>query len=90
MKKITKTFEVYSYDELDQEIKDKIINDEVALILNFDYSDQSKQVKKAIDKAEEMLTPWFAGSYVWDYAKDEVLENIRDREYLKDGDIFNN
>ena len=44
---------------------------------------------KAWKKSEDMRTPWFLGSYIWEYAEKEVLELCRGNEYLKDGTVFN-
>jgi hypothetical protein len=89
MKIITKNIRVYKYSELPESIKDIVINNEVNFMLEcFEYDELSENMKKAIDKSEQMQTPWFAGSYIWDYARDEILERVNQQEYTIDGNIF--
>ena len=57
MKTIKKTYELFGFDELDEAGKEKAINDEIAFYLEMDY--ETNPFKDAIDKAEEMQTPWF-------------------------------
>lgn len=88
MKTLTKTFEVYSFDELDEKSQTKVINDTIQCFLETDYDLLSPSMQKAIDKAERMQTPWFVGNYMWEYAQDEVMVSINDFVYLKNGEIF--
>ena len=57
------------------------------------YDDEPKEsnFKKACDKAETMQTPWFTGEYVYDYCRDEIIEEIELNEYVftSDGKLFN-
>lgn len=73
---------VYKFEELSQEAKDTAINNEINFTLEmFDYEQQSDGLKKAIDKAEAMQTPWFTGSYVYEYCLDEIIANIKLNDY---------
>jgi hypothetical protein len=40
---------------------------------------------KGIQEAEDMLTPWFTGGYIWDNCQDEILHACRTGYYEKDG-----
>jgi len=35
-----------------------------------------------------MQTPWFAESYMWEYAKDEIEDLCRMNDYIEDGSYF--
>jgi hypothetical protein len=87
MKTITKNFEVYSFDELKKDAQNKVINDTVGFIMETGFL--TPDIKKAVKMADDMRTPWFTGEYIWDYAKEDVLEIVKDYEYLVDGNIFN-
>ena len=90
MKKITKEYEVYSYDELLPVAKDKAVSDYIQFLMDvIPYEQLDGNLKKAVDKAEDMKTPWFTASYVWEYCKDEIIEGCKQYEYLNDGSIFN-
>lgn len=87
---VTKTYKVYSFIELSDDVKSKVINDYINFILEvISYDKMSIDMKKAIDKANSMQTPWFAGSYIYEYCLNEIMENVNQYEYLENGDIFN-
>jgi len=89
MRKIKITYEVYRYDELSEEAKLNATNKEIQDMLEYGlYEDMTDNQKKAVGKANEMLTPWFAGEYIWEYAKDEIEEQCRQNDYLEDGSYF--
>jgi hypothetical protein len=90
MKSVTKTYDVYDYDELSGEAQNKVINDTVRFLLEVtEYDDLSPDMRRAVDKSEQMQTPWFVGEYVWDYAQDEVVMVAKSYKYLSTGEIFN-
>jgi hypothetical protein len=79
--KTTET-KVYKFDELSQEAKDRAINDMIRFEIEVTpYDELSDNFKKAVDKAEEMRTPWFTGSYVYEYCLPEIIETIKANEY---------
>lgn len=87
----TKETEIFTFDELLPVAQEKALSDEINFYLEcIPYEDMSPNMQKAIDKAEEMQTPWFTGSYVFEYCKDEIVENIKanEREYEKDGSLY--
>ena len=90
METVTVTYKVYDYDELNEKAKEKVINDTIEVMLEaIPYENQSPSIQKAIDKAESMRTPWFTGSYILDYAEDEIEEWARAYGYLDNGEVFN-
>ena len=82
---------VYDYDELSEDAKNRAVNDLINFWMNFiQYEKAWPKLKKAFDKAEAMRTPWFTGAYVWDYCKEEVLAELRGLEFLKTGEYHGN
>lgn len=91
MKTITKEFKIYSYDELSEEAKEKAINDEINFILKVTpYEEMEGNLKKAIDKANAMQTPWFTAEYIWEYCTDDILEILKEYDFLENGECFIN
>ncbi len=100
MRVVTIDHEVYSFDELSQEAKDRVIADEIDFMVQVECSnvyDSNGKIKpayrnsgivKAIKKSEEMMTPWFIGSYIWDFCEKLIMDRVRDREYTEQGEIF--
>jgi hypothetical protein len=91
MREVTKTYKVYSLDELSEEAREKAISDEIQFYIEcVRYEDMPKIMQKAIDKAERMQTPWFTGSYIYDYCKDDIIETIKLNEFtfLENGEMF--
>jgi len=87
MKVITKKINVYEFKELSETAKIKVINNYINFILEFkSYEDMTENMRKAIDKAEDMQTPWFTGSYIYDFCLDDILENVNN--YLSNGNIY--
>ena len=90
MKIVTKTYKVYEYNELIPNIQNKIINDHINWIINhIPYEKLSGNMKKAVTQGEVMQTPWFTGSYIYEYCLDEILLYLTTQNYLCNGDIFN-
>jgi len=89
MRTITKKFKVYKFDELDKKGKEKAINDEIQVILDlYDPDSASPKVKKAVEKADRLHTPWFAGSIIWEMCEKEILETLRDEEFYENGKVY--
>ena len=90
METITREFTIYSFDELSEEIKQKAIEEEINFILDYiPYEHLSPKMKKACKKAEEMQTPWFTGSYIWQYAQKEILNSLRRYKFFESGNVYN-
>ena len=91
MKTINKKIKLFSFDELSEKAKEKVIAETINFYLEIiPYEDMSGAMKRACDKAEEMKTPWFAGEYVNEYCREEIIQELRDsgESYTKDGEYF--
>ena len=89
MKTITKEYQVFNFNELSNEAKEKAVNDDINYFLECTpYEDMEGKYKKAIDKAEAMQTPWFTGSYIYEYCKKDIEKNLKEELFFKDGSIF--
>lgn len=85
-----KEIKVYKFAELSKEAKEKAINNHINFFLETTwYDNASYNFKKAVDKAEAMRTPWFVGSYVYNYCHDEIIESLEanDYEFNEKGEI---
>jgi hypothetical protein len=87
MKQVTITYKIYTFDELPKEKQEQVINSHINFLLDIVVEPQGN-FKRAIDKANEMQTPWFTNSYVYDYCKDELIEELREKEYFDTGEIY--
>lgn len=86
---VTKQFEVFTFDELEDQARHRAINDEINFMVEFTNYDQAgPEIKKAIDKAEQIQTPWFIGEYVFEYCKADILEALKGMSFLENGQIF--
>ena len=82
---------VYTYDELNEKARAKAMNDLVEFYLDMYRGTPEESfsfVDLAVKKANRMKTPWFAGAYMIEMAEQEILEDLRQYEYLPDGSIF--
>lgn len=85
------TIVVYTYDELNEKARKKALNDLIDFYLDMYAAtpdDIYSFVDLAVKKADRMKTPWFAGAYMIEMAEQEILEDLRQYEYLPDGSIF--
>ena len=88
MKTVTKIIEIYEFSELNVDARMKAINDYINFLLEVtDYTDTSENMKRSYNKAEHMRTPWFLGSYIYEYCYAEIMEGLGEYEFLSDGDI---
>lgn len=91
MKKIVKEFNIYEFNELKEEIQNKIIEREINYLIDFtDFSKISKNsnLYKAYKQCEELQTPWFIGNYIYDYCEKDILKKAKKYMYYENGDIF--
>jgi hypothetical protein len=90
MKTVTKKYQVYSFDELDQAGKDKAIDGEIQFWIETSGDDDNTppEILRAFKKADAMQTPWFVGGYVFEYAKEIIIDGCQQYDYLADGTIF--
>lgn len=88
MRKVTVEYEVYPFAELGEDAQNRAVNHAIAGFMELELDDLSDNMKRAVVDAEAMRTPWFTGEYIWDYAEAEVLDYVKELEYLKNGTIF--
>lgn len=90
MRTATVQYKIYDFDELSEASQHVVIDDTIKFYLDcIPYEQMSPEMKKATDKADQMQTPWFVGSYIMEYAKEEILDLCRSYGYLENGKIFN-
>lgn len=88
MKSYTRTIQVYQFSELSEKSQSKAVNNEINFYLDLNYDALSNNMKRAVDKANSMLTPWFTGEYIWDYCQDEILGGLNECVFLSSGELF--
>ena len=82
---------VYTYDELSEKSRARAMSDLIEFYLDMYRGTPEESfsfVDLAVKKAGRMKTPWFAGAYMIEMAEQEILEDLRQYEYLPDGSIF--
>lgn len=85
---------LYSFSELGEDAKLSVLSDHITDMMTYEHSDHYEnwpEYKKAIDKAESMQTPWFAGCYVNDYCGKDIIAMLTDDKeckYTRDGKYF--
>jgi hypothetical protein len=88
MRKITKTFELFEFNELNEYAKIRAISDHI----NFEVevmTEDSPYYHCAIEM-EEMQTPWFTHERVYECHKDDIINTIKTNNYLffEDGELI--
>lgn len=88
MKTITKTFKLYEFDELDKDIQNKIIFDWINVAM--EIMNENSLFYDCVIKMEEMRTPWFLASCIYEEHKEDIIGIIDANEclFLKNGDSF--
>ena len=88
MKTITKIFTVYSFDELDEGVQNKVILNWI----NFEIEimDEKSLFYDCVVKMEEMHTPWFLAECIYEEHKEDIIGIIdaNDCLFLKNGESF--
>jgi len=90
MRTITKTYNIYKFDELSEEAKEKAISDQIEFeVENYDVN-INDNFKDSIEKAEKLQTPWFLGSIIYEDHKDDIIDIIKiyDYGFFEDGDLI--
>lgn len=92
METITKKINIYKYNELDEEAKEKAIYNYIDFLASTieDITKISKKsnLYKAIKMAEDMQTPWFTYNYIWDYCNKQILKEVKKHKYYEDGGLY--
>lgn len=89
MREITE--KVYKFNELDENIKEKIINNYIEYLIDitdFETLHKNSNLYKAYKKSKELRTPWFIGQFVWDFCNKTILNNLKYEEFRKNGDLY--
>ena len=88
MKKVTKTYRVFSFNELSKDAQNRAINDEVNA--GIELAQDGDIYWQACEKAEKNRTPWFAGSIAYQDNEQFILESLRNLGecFLVDGSYF--
>ena len=85
MKQIT--LNRYSFEELEDSAKDRAINEYIEFLIkttNFEKLDEENPYYKAYKKSEDLKTPWFIGTFIWEYCEEDILEELKEM-----GEVFN-
>lgn len=88
---ITVTVELYLFEELSEESKNRAINDTINEWMEFPefVPDEARsEYDRACKDAEDMQTPWFCGEYIWDYCKAWVVDQLGEWYFTKDGKFY--
>ena len=91
MRVVTKEYEVYKYNELTDDAKNKAMSDYIESLIEimpFEEFSHDSNFYKAYKKAEEMKTPWFIGEYIYEYCKEELERDLNEYWFLTDGKFF--
>lgn len=91
MFEITKKIKVYDFKELKEDIKEKVINEFINMIIemtNFEELNKNSNLYKAYKECKELQTPWFLGSYIWEYDGKNILKMCKSYNYLENGEIY--
>ena len=91
MKTITKTIEVYEFNELSEEAKDKAIKEHVDYLIDIDWNYEEYipgYVQEAMERSEEMETPWFFGQYIYQYGQEYIVQELQDHDFLITGEQY--
>ena len=83
------TIPIYEFSELSEEAKSTAINSHIDFWMEVHTGDtMPDSLKKAVDMAEKMHTPWFLPSYIYDYCLEEILVELSEAEFYGDGKFF--
>lgn len=91
MIEITKKIKVYDFKELKEDIKERVIDEFINTIIkmtNFEELNKNSNLYKAYKKCKELQTPWFLGSYIWEYDEKNILKMCKSYNYLENGEIY--
>ena len=88
MKTITKTFNIYEFDELNQRAQNKVISDHINFVI--DHIDQDSPFYHCVIEMERMQTPWFLPSCINEAHKEDIIEMIKSNDkymFFENGEI---
>jgi hypothetical protein len=88
MKTVTQTTNIYQYEELSKEAKEKAIQEHIEFLESIDWSNEEYRpsyIQYAIDKCNELRTPWFFKDYILEDGRDLIEQELQDYEFYKEG-----
>ena len=91
MKEITKTYQIYTFDELSKEAKERAISDHIDCAIElFIFDDTLSYIGDSVEKAEQQQTPWFLASIIYEDHKEDVIDTIKANQYgfFEDGELI--
>lgn len=94
MEEIDNVFNVLEFDDLKNEVKEKVVNEElngIAELIDSNYDfwhslNKNHYIRKAAEKALEHQTPWFVAEYLIEFGEKEIMSDIRKRKYTPNGE----
>ena len=84
----TVTIPVFTFEELSKEAQMKVVNDTIDFMIETADDGSSQELLQALEKANGMLTPWFAAAYIWEGCKEEVDALCQEFMYFKNGQVY--
>lgn len=91
MKKIIKEYEIYTFNELSEDAKERAIADFIDTDIEI-YSNDAEDCYfyDSILEARKLQTPWFLGNIIYENHKEDIIESIRINNYgfFKNGELI--
>ena len=90
MRIVTKQINIYKFDELDKQTQSRIIENYITFWIDttdIDTLNKNTNLYKAIKECEKMKTPWFLYQYIFNYCKKQILKDVKNYEYLANGEM---
>ena len=86
MKTIEQT--VYTFEELNKEAQNKAISNHINF--EIDVMDENSPYWYCVERMEELHTPWFIASYIYEKHKESIIETFEANDYYfyEDGSIY--
>ena len=83
---------LYKFDELSQQSKDVALIDHIEFLIETGLFDEKSAYWPAVQKMQQMQTPWFLGETLFHDYKDALIEDIKinDYDFTKDGKFYPN
>ena len=82
---------VYRFNELEEDIQDKVINtfiEDLIYLTDFENLDKHTNLYKAFKKSEDLQTPWFLGSYIFEYCNKDIIKILNSEYFYKNGEVY--
>lgn len=81
------------FKELSDKVQKSLIDDYINWIVesvDFEELNHNTNLYKAYKKSEDMRTPWFIGSYIWEYCENQIIKELSKYKYDENGEILHN